>query len=320
MGFGHYLQEKRKQLALTQPQLAERLQHFSLEFEAVDAVTISRWERSKTTPSTYKQGLIIHFMGDSLIQHNHVFEIHSAPHSLFDLKDGLQNRYLSGSPYADSPYIDPSSQILLHKAKSQDIPQAYIDDIASFDSRLYENPFSLDLNTIYQRARTAPSIEFYAYSIKQQLQGHVVFMFFPVSQLQRFSQDSKTQIPLEALVNLNEQDCIAYIGSMYGGAKAIGKHMYACLLYFLELYSHIRYFILEIHNQAMLQFCQALGFEVIYHGQEADNAAIKIEGKSYRSVRTCISVEKFLSHPQVIELIRFKLHHFATFEQFSVDT
>ncbi|NRB42626.1 MAG: helix-turn-helix transcriptional regulator [Pseudomonadales bacterium] len=320
MSFCFYLQEKRKQLNLTQAQLAEKLQVFSSELNAVDAVTISRWERKKTTPSTYKQGLIIHFMGDNLIQQNAVFEINHVPTTIFDINNGLENRYTVGSPYADSPYIDPTAEIQLHKAKEDDIPEAFLEDISSFDNRLYHNVFSVDISTIYQRAQTQACIDFYAYSIKQQLQGHVIFMFFPDSLLDDFRHRPKSDISLEHLLDPRETSSIAYIGSMYSGTKSIGKHMYASLLYYLEVYPKVRYFILEIHNQPMLQFCQSLGFEIMFHGQQSDQGAIKIDCIHYRSVRTCISVEKFLSHPHIIELIRLKLHHFALLQTFTVNT
>ena len=59
---GRLLYAYRKHNKLTQKKLAESLSLYDGEFKAINAVTLSRWENSMTTPSLHKKKKILHFL------------------------------------------------------------------------------------------------------------------------------------------------------------------------------------------------------------------------------------------------------------------
>ncbi len=63
--FAKYLKHKRKERRLTQDMLAQSLSACSRVLSGIDAVTISRWERSMTEPTLERQRHVIGFFGDN---------------------------------------------------------------------------------------------------------------------------------------------------------------------------------------------------------------------------------------------------------------
>ena len=63
--FAKYLKHKRKERRLTQDLLAQSLSACSRVLSGIDAVTISRWERSMTEPTLERQRHVISFFGDN---------------------------------------------------------------------------------------------------------------------------------------------------------------------------------------------------------------------------------------------------------------
>lgn len=66
--FSQLLRNLRKELEFTQTEFATYLNHLDDDFNAVDVVTINRWENSKVKPSAYKALKILHYLGGDLFE------------------------------------------------------------------------------------------------------------------------------------------------------------------------------------------------------------------------------------------------------------
>ena len=66
--FSQLLRNFRKELQFTQTEFATYLNQLDDEFNAVDVVTINRWENSKVKPSTYKALKILQYLGGDLFE------------------------------------------------------------------------------------------------------------------------------------------------------------------------------------------------------------------------------------------------------------
>ncbi|MFA0016040.1 helix-turn-helix transcriptional regulator [Vibrio lentus] len=64
--FSQLLRNLRKELKFTQTEFATYLNHLDDEFNAVDVVTINRWENNKVKPSAYKALKILQYLGGDL--------------------------------------------------------------------------------------------------------------------------------------------------------------------------------------------------------------------------------------------------------------
>ncbi|MCZ8501300.1 helix-turn-helix transcriptional regulator [Vibrio lentus] len=62
--FSQLLRNFRKELQFTQTEFATYLNQLDDELNAVDVVTINRWENSKVKPSAYKALKILQYLGE----------------------------------------------------------------------------------------------------------------------------------------------------------------------------------------------------------------------------------------------------------------
>ncbi len=65
--FGEYLKQLREEIGLTQKELATKLNLASTDFASIDPVTISRWERGTTAPTTVKAIRILRVLTTDLM-------------------------------------------------------------------------------------------------------------------------------------------------------------------------------------------------------------------------------------------------------------
>ncbi len=97
--FGDYLKKRRKEAGLTQDRLAIALSCYSPVLSGIDSVTISRWERATTEPTSERQREVIAYFHDDV---ERIFPFRSGRAYRFDQKQAVE--YL-GRHYLVSPKL-----------------------------------------------------------------------------------------------------------------------------------------------------------------------------------------------------------------------
>ena len=140
--FGEYLKKRRKAAGLTQDRLAIALSCYSPVLSGIDSVTISRWERATTEPTTERQREVISYFHDDIEK---IFPFRCGRTQKFDHSQAIE--YLSRH-YLSSPKLGAkvgsfpeksTGNYSVEKLTMAEHHQNYIDIVLEYEQSIYDS-------------------------------------------------------------------------------------------------------------------------------------------------------------------------------------
>ncbi len=139
--FGEYLRKRRKAIGLTQDRLAIALSCYSPVLSGIDSVTISRWERATTEPTSERQREVITYFHDDV---DKIFPFRSGRAQKFDQEqavDYLCRHYLNSPKLGSKIGTYPekaNGKYTIEKLTASAHHEPVLDIIEEYDRSIYD--------------------------------------------------------------------------------------------------------------------------------------------------------------------------------------
>ncbi|MEZ9404515.1 MULTISPECIES: helix-turn-helix domain-containing protein [unclassified Vibrio] len=313
--FSQLLRNFRKELQFTQTEFATYLNQLDDEFNAVDVVTINRWENSKVKPSTYKALKILQYLGGDLFETIKSFKS--------EQKDTLIELFLNESYGSFQSRISALSGLNQQQGKrnfksrplmSEPCDTGVIDRI-----KLLSKFTKVDISPLDQ-------IDLYLYYCEKKAHGHKLInvdgdivshnvgFFFEDHQFETL----KTQeLDLRMACSLNSSKSINYFNiSSHSETK---DHVIEHIVSDIQLLSqnkNIKKYSVLVKDPNMMRLLKSVGFEVFKFSEpSAKKCNITFKNKYYSYCILTIDKIDYLTNRNVMSLIKDEYSTMMKFPQ-----
>ncbi|OCH19671.1 transcriptional regulator [Aliivibrio logei] len=304
--FSECIKEIRKKQNLTQLEFSTHLNLIDAEFHALDAVTVSRWERGITKPSLKKCIRILRLFD-------------------YDLKYFLLNNdYASDMSALDTIMDKRFNDRLL---KLHNIQQYYYNNINHVefkiktipkDQRMIINLLSSLYNNLDIEKDSLFNIDLYLYQTRNKLigltfhnndddhiLGHSISFYFNTDEFSSQIKNNKCKIDYTKSIAYKEgKDITLYNCSRYSSSEELFKFQIINDVSLLCKNSSIQYYSIRLGLKIMYDFLISLGFELSSYQNEHPKGEISVGRKKYRDVILSVKVEKLLSNVELITILK----------------
>ncbi|MEZ8943757.1 helix-turn-helix domain-containing protein [Vibrio sp. 10N.247.311.12] len=313
--FSQLLRNFRKELQFTQTEFATYLNQLDDEFNAVDVVTINRWENSKVKPSSYKALKILQYLGGDLFETIKSFKS--------EQKDTLIELFLNESYGSFQSRISALSGLNQQQGKrnfkslplmSEPCDTGVIDRI-----KLLSKFTKVDISPLDQ-------IDLYLYYCEKKAHGHKLInvdgdivshnvgFFFEDHQFETL----KTQeLDLRMACSLNSSKSINYFNiSSHSETK---DHVIEHIVSDIQLLSqnkNIKKYSVLVKDPNMMRLLKSVGFEVFKFSEpSAKKCNITFKNKYYSYCILTIDKIDYLTNRNVMSLIKDEYSTMMKFPQ-----
>ncbi|EHV5551073.1 helix-turn-helix transcriptional regulator [Vibrio vulnificus] len=305
--FGEYLKQTREQLGLTQTELVTKLNLADEEFLSLDGVTLSRWERGKTTPSLSKCIRILRCLKLDLSDFYNLLpnpDEHEMFNEIAQIRFHSHLSKLSSSSYESTDQPDPT-QLIERPLLMNDSDEVWNNLKAFYDQLGYTPPHLLDVNLFeYQKNKRAVCKKFVS-NEDEQLMGHSISFLFPLDYFERTIQGKAFTIDLTHSLSYKETSRMAGCNyNRYSANYEVFRYILASQFRNLIKHSNVhRYYFFNVLPN-FNSFMEKLGFEKIAVDVESKFGGVKIGNKRFERCLYGIDSDKLLSRPEIITLIK----------------
>lgn len=312
--FASYLKKKRKELKLTQSEIVAKLKQFRCDaFDALDNVTVSRWERGATTPSRYKQLLITRFFNDDLCEfllaqyvENDFKELRKLFYDRYESVYSVSNRLKYGE-HQPNRY-----QVSEFESLSQGELQNCLNDIEGMHQQFGipdRGMFELDFNCLIADKRG----EFRTYYNNGVKAGHYLAYYFRYEEFcQQMEQSSCTPDYSKTCNKEQNNGLVMFSSSRFFEAPNLRLYnVYREVIAGINN-PNIQYFAMRVVTQSGYNYYSHRGFSVVACEGEGGTGEFIIGGKKYRQAIMMVDISRLLSSDYVIAL--FKHYHVMSSE------
>ncbi|TCV24950.1 helix-turn-helix domain-containing protein [Vibrio crassostreae] len=302
--FSQLLRNFRKELQFTQTELATYLNQLDDEFNAVDVVTINRWENRKVKPSTYKAIKILQYLGGDLFETIKSFKSQQ--------KDTLIELFLNESYGSFQSRISALSGLNQQHGErnfkslplmSEPCDTGVIDRI-----KLLSKFTKVDISPLDQ-------IDLYLYYCEKKAHGHKLIntdgdivshnvgFFFEDHQFETLKAQ---ELDLRMACSLNSSKSINYFNiSSHSETK---DHVIEHIVSDIQLLSknkNIKKYSVLVKDPNMMKLLKGVGFEVFKFSEpSAKKCNITFKNKHYSYCILTIDKIDFLTNRHVMSLIK----------------
>ncbi|MFB2681257.1 helix-turn-helix domain-containing protein [Shewanella mangrovisoli] len=282
--FSDFIKNYREKFGYTQTELVSKIQTINESFEALDEITLSRWENGHTKPSMKKQVLLLIHLG---LLKNFIHMYNEESMATGKLDSLLLKRYRNNFSGSDSPYCC---------CEKEPITVKEYDGVPSFRFKFYIEYFNdvhkinvenLDTNVVINLISKMKLIEFYSSS--GQIVGHFLYM---IIDSEFISLNLRKKIATD--YDFGDEGSI-YIVSCYAATKKVFMYHIKILL---DIIIHNNTFpknvFVKCFFSEMMAFYESLGGNLVIKGPMSD-FGMKINLKIYQWVLYKIDVVELLS-------------------------
>ncbi|CAH7100911.1 Transcriptional regulator [Vibrio chagasii] len=302
--FSQLLRNFRKELQFTQTEFATYLNQLDDEFNAVDVVTINRWENNKVKPSTYKALKILQYLGGDLFETIKSFKS--------EQKDTLLETFFNESHGSFQSRISALAGLNKKQGqrnfKSQPLMSEPCDTSVIDRIKLLSKFTKVDISPLDQ-------IDLYLYYCEKKAHGHKLIntdgdivshnigFFFEDHQFELL----KTQeLDLRMACSLNSGKSINYFNiSSHSETK---DHVIEHIVSDIQLLSqnkNIKKYSVLVKDPNMMKLLKGLGFEVFKFSEpSAKKCNITFKDKHYSYCILTIDKIDYLTNRNVMSLIK----------------
>lgn len=304
--FGEYLKKVRHSLNLTQKELAIKLNLADEEFESLDVVTLSRWERGKTKPPLVKCLRILRCLQLDL---SDFYNLIPNPNETQLTNEFFRIRFdnalirVSSSNYELA--TKPLPQLIIEQPLLNEDNDRILDNLKAF----YENAdyvprglFNISLYD-YHKNRRAMCKKFTTKDGK--LIGHSISFLFEEEYFDSSIHSKKLKIDLTKATNYRVGTKFAVCNyNRYASNIDVFRCMFVSQCINLLKYSNLhRYYFLNIIPEGG-RYLELLGFNKVAFDIESDNGEFNLGDRLFERCLYEIDASKLLSHPEIITLIK----------------
>ncbi|MDO6763805.1 helix-turn-helix domain-containing protein [Agarivorans sp. 1_MG-2023] len=302
-----YIQQKRKQIDLTQEQLCQELSVFSPEFNDLDSLAISRWERGKVEPSLNRQVEIISYFGDQAYQifTGKHFSSKNLP-SMDAMNKLLEARTRFKHYMGAHPYLPKNQANYQRICPPDELADRSCNHLSHYIDNLTAGLEQWDSQWLQSLQNTSGGLVSYYFYLGQ-LGGHsYALKVKPVIFDQLLNGDmSETELRPDMLASRKEPGYL-YIFSIYTGrVQAINyiyEHIFATIVddpSILHIGLRVRRDIAHIQLDNIPHYVTALG-------PVSDNTSvgIKYQGKRYQYICCQIERQALINAPIFLNILR----------------
>lgn len=313
--FSQLLRNLRKELKFTQTEFATYLNHLDDEFNAVDVVTINRWENNKVKPSAYKALKILQYLGGDLFETIKSFKS--------EQKDTLIDLFLNESYGSFQSRISAVSGLNEQQGsrsfKSQPLMSEPCDTGVIDRIKLLSKFTKVDISPLDQ-------IDLYLYYCEKKAHGHKLIngvgdivshnvgFFFEEHQFEILKAQ---ELDLRMACSLNSSKSINYfnISSHSETEHHVIEHIVSDIK-LLSQNKNIKKYSVLVKDPNMMKLLKIVGFEVFKFSEpSAKKCNITFKNKYYSYCILTIDKIDYLTNRNVMSLIKDEYSTMMKFPQ-----
>ncbi|CAH1534416.1 putative HTH cro/C1-type domain-containing protein [Vibrio owensii] len=306
--FSKILKTLRKEKGFTQKELAANLSLASVEFESIDVVTISRWERGVTAPTKAKAIRILRCITTDVRQYlKHISdEDESKAFELF-----LNQVYELPVQSSTLAYIG-NALVGADEFITHDHLLSAANDSVSQKLRAYHTnhrPERLELLNQdlfrYQEDERMLAYRFLGGQDKNVSLGHSIALLFDKNMVQSGTFREGFNINYRKVSRyVSYKEFSLYIVSAYFLSSDVFRYFWGLLTCELAKRANIEEVYVEVRSAAAAEYLISLGFNIVLTQNEVEIGGIKVGRRCYEKCLLKIDTSKLLSHQDSIALVR----------------
>ncbi|HHB1594299.1 TPA: helix-turn-helix domain-containing protein [Vibrio campbellii] len=302
--FEEYLKRLREEVGLTQKELATKLNLASVDFASIDPVTISRWERGTTAPTTVKAIKVLRVLTTDLMPFLSSLPVESGKNIFDEIVE-----YRFKSPWAkllsdsyeaptqckdvlEAPLLESSQDDYLNSLKHF-FASLSLDNSALFDIDLYQ----------YQQEQKAVTRKYIAKQ-SEEILGHNISFLFDANELRQYLSSPFFPVPLQqsrpysanrtmavcTVSRFSSNETVFWKNGAFG-AKFVATHANIHDMYFYAL------------DHWSVSYMNSLDAEKVAFDTPSDNGIVKIGNQSFKRCLYRVDSAIWLSRPEILSLL-----------------
>ncbi|MGF1906915.1 helix-turn-helix domain-containing protein [Aliivibrio salmonicida] len=304
--FSECIKEIRKKQNLTQLEFSTHLNLIDPEFHALDAVTVSRWERGITKPSLKKCIRVLRLfdydLKDFLLNNDYSFDM-SALDIIIDKR--FNDRIVKLNNIQKYYYNSFTNINILIKKIPED-QREIIGLLSNFYNYLdieKDSLFNIDLY-LYQTRNRLIGLTFHDDN-NDHILGHSISFYFNTDEFESQIHKNKCKIDYTKSTTYKKgKDITLYNCSRYSSSEELFKFQIINDVSLLCKNSSIQYYSIRLGLKIMYDFLINLGFELSTYQNEHVRGEITVGRKKYRDAILSIKVDKLLSNIELIKILK----------------
>lgn len=304
MLFSEYLCQKRELLGISQNDLVNNLQQYSILFKNIDAVTISRWETNKTLPRLGRQALILQYFNDLKMLPS--LENSSAQKNAKKTFELLLKRYSLHHNLADSPYLTDLAKWSLEKA-NETITLNVEDLCLHLESSNTKEQVSFIVDSLVNGNNIRYS-EFF--NSDNSIAGHQLILKLKINDLinnaTTIIKRKITQSELNAYTKIkcDKFDSVMLLPFGYASSLELSLILQISIYHYLITNNNISMIIKITNNDIINTLISNLDSNVISTGPQTKLGGVNFRGKKHSWACSISTPSDFLSNPFIMELVK----------------
>ncbi|MGF1907791.1 helix-turn-helix transcriptional regulator [Aliivibrio salmonicida] len=289
--FSIFLQQLRAEMDLTQQDLLDILIDENNLFNKLDLTTLSRWERSITTPTLKKQLFIARLFNSDISQliKPEISISNTKKQSLDQYKERIVN-----------PYSGYQNKLGLTKLLSFENKEHIYDCLINF----HKNFLKIDIS---KESFEKKSIEMEINILTGkhgELVGHFLYAYTPMNTpSDLYYPNNLIECPLMKESSISDNQVTLYITSAFSLSSQPRMMILLMIIKILSKNPNIKGLVFKVYNQEALNFINInMDYEIINKGSKT-SGGVKLYGQNYTYLQLFITTEDFLSAKVISNLI-----------------
>ncbi|MGF1907734.1 helix-turn-helix transcriptional regulator [Aliivibrio salmonicida] len=289
--FSTFLQQLRTKMGLTQQDLLDTLITENSLFNKLDLTTLSRWERSITTPTLKKQLAIARLFNIDITQ------LINPEISISNTKKQSLEQY---QERVVNPYSGYQNKLVLTKLTSFENKEHIYDCLINFHTNFLK--INIDKEAFEKKSM---EMEINILTGKHgELVGHFLYAYTPMNtSSDLYYPNNLIECPLMKESSISDNQVTLYITSAFSVSSQPRMVILLMIINLLSKNPNVKGLVFKVYNQEALNFINInIDHEIINKGNKT-SGGVKLYGQSYTYLQLFITAENFLSATVISNLI-----------------
>ncbi|MFV8458481.1 helix-turn-helix domain-containing protein [Vibrio owensii] len=304
--FGRYLKQLRLEKGLTQKELCIHLNFATPELAAVDAVTVSRWERETTTPHPVRAIKILRALTNDLMPY--------LSHLKWIEEEEILNRVVYERFYSTQATIRSASYsktdttplpTIIEKTINPDTDRPLFESILHFlrtSQTGYPGLETLNLSQLYREKKLLLNV--YVDPQSLEVVGHNLAVFFDCDDLGTRAIGPYHSLPFNKLKPYTRNSALAICSlSRFASSEAVFDVVHSHFVRFIATHANIHFYYHYLNSALLLDYLVEIGAEKVGYDTPDPYGAVKIGNRTFRNGLLRIESAVILSRPEIVRLL-----------------
>ncbi|NOI69854.1 helix-turn-helix domain-containing protein [Vibrio owensii] len=303
--FGEYLKQLREEIGLTQKELATKLNLASTDFASIDPVTISRWERGTTAPTTVKAIRILRVLTTDLIPFLITLPSESGKGIFEEIVE-----YRFKSPWATLMSSSYDTQSKCNAITESQLLESDQDDYLTslkhfFNSLSLDNKALFDIDLYQYQLDNKMVARKYTDEESKEILGHSISFLFDANELHQYFSSPFYPVPLQQARPYSTSRAMAVCTiSRYSSIESVFWQNSAFGAKYVASHANIHDMYFYAVDHWSVNYMNSLDAEKIAFDTPDENGIVKIGNQSFKRCLYRVDSAIWLSRPEIIELLK----------------